>query len=135
MKINDFIGIPYLAGGRDFKGCDCWGLVTLYYREALGLELPDYKISPEDFKIIDKKISGLWGGSGYKRIDRPVENCLVLMRLGNFRGGINHIGIWKGSKILQAYEKTASNLVTASSPLWRPMIKGFALPVLKEKAA
>lgn len=34
-----FVGLPYLAGGRDRAGVDCWGLVRLVYREVLGVEL------------------------------------------------------------------------------------------------
>lgn len=36
-----FVGIPYLRGGRDFSGCDCFGLLKLYYAEVLHIELPD----------------------------------------------------------------------------------------------
>lgn len=27
--MNDFIHIPYVNGGRDEQGCDCWGLTRL----------------------------------------------------------------------------------------------------------
>lgn len=41
-----YFRIPYVHEGRDFSGADCWGLVILYYREELGIELPDYKGAP-----------------------------------------------------------------------------------------
>jgi cell wall-associated NlpC family hydrolase len=35
-------GIPFRDRGGDRAGCDCWGLITLIYREQLGIALPDY---------------------------------------------------------------------------------------------
>lgn len=40
--VNRFIDIPFKVGGRDFDGCDCWGLFALVSREVCGVELPDY---------------------------------------------------------------------------------------------
>lgn len=37
-----FVGLPYRDHGRDFDGCDCWGLVRLVYRDQAGIELPSY---------------------------------------------------------------------------------------------
>lgn len=37
-----FVGLPFLALGRDRAGVDCWGLVRLAYLEVLGVELPSY---------------------------------------------------------------------------------------------
>lgn len=38
--LDNYIGLPFLSGGRDRAGLDCWGLVLLYYREVLKQELP-----------------------------------------------------------------------------------------------
>lgn len=34
------VGIPYRRGGETRDGADCWGIVRLWYREELGIELP-----------------------------------------------------------------------------------------------
>lgn len=44
--LNRFLGIPFKVGGRDFDGCDCWGLYQLVSREALGIQLPPYGGAP-----------------------------------------------------------------------------------------
>lgn len=39
---NDFVGLPWLAGGRTRAGIDCWGAVYLVYHSLLGINLPSY---------------------------------------------------------------------------------------------
>ena len=34
-----YIGIPYMPGGESFAGCDCWGIVQLWYRNEMGITL------------------------------------------------------------------------------------------------
>jgi len=45
MTKNEFItkavGMPWVRWGSDWGGCDCYGLIVLYYREVLGISLPD----------------------------------------------------------------------------------------------
>lgn len=34
--ITEYIGLPYLPGGKDRNGIDCWGLFSLVWNERLG---------------------------------------------------------------------------------------------------
>lgn len=36
------MGIPYAEHGRDFSGCDCWGLSRLVLRLERGIDMPGY---------------------------------------------------------------------------------------------
>lgn len=42
VPLDAFIGIPYRNRGDSFDGCDCWGLVWLFHRHALGRTIPRY---------------------------------------------------------------------------------------------
>ncbi len=37
-----YIGLPFVEHGRNLAGADCWGLVTVIYREEAGIELPPF---------------------------------------------------------------------------------------------
>jgi cell wall-associated NlpC family hydrolase len=38
-----YVGIPYVPGGRSRAGADCWGLYSLVMAEQFGLVLPPYE--------------------------------------------------------------------------------------------
>ena len=40
--MTNFVGIPYLSGGRDLDGLDCWGLVLCAAKELFCLDYPIY---------------------------------------------------------------------------------------------
>lgn len=43
IDVKPYMGIPFLVGGRGEEGVDCWGLVRLVYRDALGIQLDAYE--------------------------------------------------------------------------------------------
>jgi cell wall-associated NlpC family hydrolase len=47
---NGYVGVPYLANGRDRSGWDCWGLLVAVFYEQHGIALPDWR--PSDDPVI-----------------------------------------------------------------------------------
>ncbi len=54
--ILKYLTIPYVAGGRDYSGCDCYGLILLVRRDIFGKpDIPSYSdIDPLDKKSLTK---------------------------------------------------------------------------------
>ena len=40
--MHKYFSIPYKNRGRDFNGCDCYGLVKIMAKHEDGVELPDF---------------------------------------------------------------------------------------------
>lgn len=99
-RIRDFISdmekywaIPYVRGGRDWTGADCFGFVLLWYRNELGITLPDYR-APQDDAIFTKTACGLYQRlyAVFEAVSSPERHDLALMRSSSGRV-LNHIGI------------------------------------------
>lgn len=118
-----YLRIPYLDKGRDHKGCDCWGLIRLIYKEELDVGLPSYgDISAHDAMRITRAVKE---GSEVPNIGRwrdlnPTDKMspfdIVLMKwIGSKVAG--HIGIVTDDfKLLHTEEYTGPVIVPMNHP-------------------
>ena len=122
MKYDKYIGLPYKEKGRDVTGVDCWGLVCLYYREELGIELPSYQEeydSPDDPNVI--RAISLYKDS-WELTTTPSEGNVVIF---NILGEPRHIGIYLGNnKFLHSREGSDSVIDSIASPRWASRLEG-----------
>ena len=91
--INAYVGVPFKDQGRDFRGCDCWGLVRLVYKNVLDIDLPSYgEISASDLKEVSRNIAGNNDIEPWVEVERAREFDVAVMRFyGSKR--IGHVGI------------------------------------------
>lgn len=40
--LKKYLSIPFLLHGRTFEGCDCYGLLMLYFENELGIVIKDF---------------------------------------------------------------------------------------------
>lgn len=79
-----YLSIPYREGGRDWSGCDCWGIVALPWREERGVDVPLHSGvvagSGADSEALAREIgSGRWRGIPLSEAE-PWD--VVLFRIG-----------------------------------------------------
>lgn len=104
MDVSKYITIPYKEHGRDFSGCDCYGLAMLFYKEEFGIDLPDFTEYSPSFEDYNKEIVRAKPLVGVVKVDVPVEGDLGLL---NYLGMPTHVVIYVGNgKILQVTKRT-----------------------------
>lgn len=87
-----YMSIPFVEKGRDWNGCDCWGLVRLIYATELGIELPSYLETYENTNdskslrdVIVAERSEHWLNP-----TEPTEFDVILLQM---RGVPMHVGV------------------------------------------
>ena len=78
---------PWVDRACSFTACDCWGLVVLYYRHVLGIELhqiPGYE-SGRDFVTCHSSEVVYW-----QKTPLPAENSVFVGYVG---GRAQHVGV------------------------------------------
>lgn len=106
MDFLRYIGVPWKMAGRTFDGADCWGLVWLFYKHELGIELRHYNDAYGDDYGADtsgRKISNEF--DNWRRIDQPSAGDVAVLR----RAGHNcHVGIVAPRRHLLHVESAAA---------------------------
>lgn len=116
------IGVPFLEGGRDFDGWDCYGLCFAAYKFVLGAALPDrrdYAIREYAAiaKIFDARSSVLW-----KRLDAAQPMALAAIYR---RNAVIHTGlVLPNRRILHVEE----GIETCAQPFAAFRVEGFYVP-------
>lgn len=126
MEIKDFIGIPYKTNGRDLKGCDCYGLVMLYYKEILGINVPESRITAEQpRRIFANYLNEL--STHWDTIQTPKKHSVVAFAYSPEHPKIvTHFGIMIDDKtILHCLNKVNSHISSLDDVRVKNFIKGF----------
>jgi cell wall-associated NlpC family hydrolase len=123
--VATYVGIPFLERGRDRRGCDCWGLCRLVWREQFGLEVPSYVEgyrSTTDAAEISALIHGsrgLWRQVELEEA-RPGDGLLIRMQ-----GVPMHVGVVVEPPAFLHVERGINGCVDRfDSPRWARRVLG-----------
>ena len=97
--INDYIGLPYKHGGRDWEGVDCYGLVKLVYQEEYGITLKDWATEFMSIREKSDTISSVVCGGDWEDVEEPEDGDFVVCKRHK---ASHHIGIYFGGGVLHA---------------------------------
>lgn len=120
---SDFIGLPWAFAGRSRDGVDCWGLLWLVYRDALGIEVASYAgqtLDAPERNQIAALLANDRAKSPWVTVEAAREFDMAVFR----RGGIeSHIGIVTAPgrmiHILQGGESCVERFDTGR---WKPKL-------------
>jgi cell wall-associated NlpC family hydrolase len=121
-----YVGIPFRSNGRDFNGCDCYGLVRLVFHNEYDIGLPEFNIYSnaldchETVNIFKDFVPVICGS----KISKPEEKAVCLIRT---KGGLlSHVGIYAGDGfILHTRNKTGAVCERISSRFFTGRIEGW----------
>ena len=123
--ISRFIGIPFVSKGRSFNGCDCYGLVKLYYKEILNIDIPETIITAEQprrtFANYLNEISKNWTAT------TPAKNVVVAMSVNAEHPNlVTHFAVMIDDKrFIDTRENMSSYLTSIDDEKIKNQIKGF----------
>lgn len=99
IDVNKYMKIPFKSHGRDFDGCDCYGLVRLMLEHDYGKKIPDFwdYSHAHDIKAVADLIMNNKSIVSSKKKDSPDEGDVVVFRHG---GVASHIGLYVGNGLV-----------------------------------
>lgn len=97
--IDKVIGLPWVDRASSFESVDCYGLVTLYYKHVLGIDLPI--ITGYEAGECDTSQGWQSGISQWQEMDKPSKDGLLFTSYKD--GKPSHVGITiSATKVLHA---------------------------------
>lgn len=69
--------LPYVPGGNSWSGIDCFGLVELWHRELLGIEVVD---RGEHSNTPEGMAGGYRSTSDFIQQSEPSDHCVIIMK-------------------------------------------------------
>ena len=122
---RQFLGVPYRHLGRTKRGLDCYGLLLLYAKNILNVELPDWWYEKDWEKRGNDYFTENYQGYAY-RVERPEIHDVILFCTDRDVRIPNHCGILvkQPDLFLQA---TYDGVMTSSlyNDVFRNRIEGF----------
>ncbi len=125
-----YVGIPWVARGRDEGGLDCYGLVRLVYADRCGVLLPDYGgyVTARERREIDALIGGAIGIGDWLQVDRRAARTLDVAVFAT--GGLaTHLGVMiDARRMLHVAERRDAEISRIDAGQWAQRLVGIFRP-------
>ena len=127
--LNEYIGIPYVFGGRDTDGLDCYGLVKIIYQKEYGETLPDWLTDVSDLRVRNEEFTKAITSGDFVEMEVPKDGDFVVCyrtraahHMGlYFAGGVIHCvdGIGVVYEPLPRFQANYTNVIFGE---WTPHV-------------
>jgi len=128
IDLSKFVGIPFADFGRSYAGCDCAGLVLLYFKDALNKNLDNYvDYVNSDDRQNSVRIMTYFHGKNFLRI-RPEDRQLGDIIVFQILGAATHVGIFIGeNKALHTQPGIDSHIIPLVG-MWGRRVQSYWRP-------
>lgn len=122
-----YIGIPFVAHGRDLTGWDCWGCVRWIWREHYGIDVPSYDetyTTPHDVRVIGAVLGRELPLTPWRAVAlaeaQPGDGLLFLLK-----GHPTHVGVLVApDRFLHADPRAGTCIDRISAAWWVRRFRG-----------
>jgi len=119
---NKYVGIPFKEKTSSFEGCDCWGLVRLFYREEYGIKLTDFTDRYTDTSDLNIALIIREEQGNVRETENPREGDILVFK---FMGEPLHVGIWLSEdKMLHVMNGINASIEKHSKRQWQQRLEG-----------
>ncbi|MDR2768542.1 MAG: C40 family peptidase [Treponema sp.] len=124
--VKEYVGIPFLSGGRTREGADCYGLIRMVLTEKLNKKLPllsgDYS-DADNLKETERVMKARRPVFAGREVETPAAGDVCVIR---FCGRPVHLGIYSGGGyLLHTLRQTGSVLQKTDDPLLSGRVEGW----------
>ncbi|MFH2013824.1 MAG: NlpC/P60 family protein [Patescibacteria group bacterium] len=124
-SLTKYLCIPFEAGGRDYQGIDCFGLVKLIYKEFLDINIPDTEKLPGNIVGIQNELKNF--SNLFIKVKDPEPFDIILCRESPSSKNINHIALFltsgKGIHAVEGQGVVVEKFIR--NPYYLEMIEGY----------
>lgn len=88
---EQYVGTPWVKGGNDLDGFDCWGFVRYVQKKHFGILVPIIDVDAHNIRAVMKAFKTNPELKKWERIDKPVDGSAVLLSQAT---NPSHVGVW-----------------------------------------
>jgi cell wall-associated NlpC family hydrolase len=119
-----YIGIPFKDREESFDGADCYGIVRLYYKNELNIEIFENKLKYDEIKKILMQFLNVSRTDWIKVDKAEIGDVIAMAHDPKHPNIIQHFGIYLGDgKMLHTLKEIGSHIVNVSE--YQYFIKGY----------
>lgn len=112
----NYIGIPWILGGHDKSGADCWGLALLVLDKCYGININRFIGAKYTGDELAEIVNSETSSNDWQLIDSPKPGDLCVMSCGE-KSRAEHIGIYADGVILHALGKNGRGVSSVNKPM------------------